>query len=46
MRKKRESTSQCVVCINNEGFPAVLELCKINRVVSDSGPRNHLNVRF
>jgi len=35
MKKKNESTSQFVVCINNEGYPASLELHKIYRVVSD-----------
>ena len=35
MKKKIESTSQFVVCINNEGYPASLELHKIYRVVPD-----------
>ena len=35
MKKKNESTSQFVVCINNEGYPASLELHKIYRVVPD-----------
>jgi hypothetical protein len=35
MKKKNESTSQFVVCINNEGYPASLELHKIYRVVLD-----------
>ena len=35
MKKKNESTSQFVVCINNEGYPASLELHKIYRVIPD-----------
>jgi hypothetical protein len=35
MTKKNESTPEFVVCINNEGYPASLELHKIYRVVSD-----------
>ena len=35
MKKKSESTSHFVVCINNEGYPASLELHKIYRVVPD-----------
>ena len=37
MKKKSESTSHFVVCINNEGYPASLELHKIYRVVPDKG---------
>ena len=33
--KKNESSSEFVVCINNEGYPASLELHKIYRVVPD-----------
>ena len=35
MTKKIESTPEFVVCINNEGYPASLELHKIYRVVPD-----------
>ena len=35
MTKKNESSPEFVVCINNEGYPASLELHKIYRVVSD-----------
>ncbi len=35
MKRKNESTSQFVVCINNEGYPASLELHKIYRIVDD-----------
>jgi hypothetical protein len=35
MKKKNESTLEFVVCINNEGYPASLELHKIYRVVPD-----------
>ncbi len=35
MTKKNESAPEFVVCINNEGYPASLELHKIYRVVSD-----------
>ena len=35
MTKKNESSPDFVVCINNEGYPASLELHKIYRVVSD-----------
>jgi hypothetical protein len=33
--KKNESSSEFVVCIKNEGYPASLELHKIYRVVPD-----------
>ena len=35
MKKKNESIPEFVVCINNEGYPASLELHKIYRVVPD-----------
>jgi hypothetical protein len=35
MKKRNESTTKFVVCINNEGYPASLELHKIYRVVPD-----------
>ena len=35
MTKKDESTPEFVACINNEGYPASLELHKIYRVVPD-----------
>ena len=35
MTNKNESTPEFVVCINNEGYPASLELHKIYRVVPD-----------
>ncbi len=35
MAKKNKSTPEFVVCINNEGYPASLELHKIYRVVPD-----------
>ena len=35
MTKKNESSPEFVVCINNEGYPASLELHKIYRMVSD-----------
>ena len=35
MTKKNESTPEFVVCINNEGYPASLELHKIYCVVPD-----------
>lgn len=35
MRKSKESSPQFVVCINNEDYPASLELHKIYRVVPD-----------
>ncbi len=35
MKKKNESFPELVVCINNEGYPASLELHKIYRVVPD-----------
>ena len=35
MKKRDESTSKFVVCINNEGYPASLELHKIYRLVPD-----------
>jgi hypothetical protein len=35
MKKKNESTPEFVVCINNEGYPASLELHKIYRVLPD-----------
>ncbi len=35
MKKKNETIPELVVCINNEGYPASLELHKIYRVVPD-----------
>jgi hypothetical protein len=35
MKKKNESIPEFVVCINNEGYPASLELHKIYRLVPD-----------
>ena len=35
MTKKNESTQEFVVCINNKGYPASLELHKIYRVIPD-----------
>ena len=35
MKKKNETIPEFVVCINNEGYPASLELHKIYRVVPD-----------
>jgi hypothetical protein len=35
MKKKNESIQEFVVCINNEGYPASLELHKIYRLVPD-----------
>ena len=35
MKKKNESIPEFAVCINNEGYPASLELHKIYRVVPD-----------
>ncbi len=35
MTKKNELTPKFVVCINNEGYPASLELHKIYRVLPD-----------
>ena len=35
MRKQTEMRPDFVVCINNEGYPASLELHKIYRVVPD-----------
>ena len=35
MKKKNETIPEFVVCINNEGYPASLELHKIYQVVPD-----------
>ena len=35
MKEKNESIPEFAVCINNEGYPASLELHKIYRVVPD-----------
>ena len=35
MKKKNETIPEFVVCINNEGYPASLELHKIYRVLPD-----------
>jgi hypothetical protein len=35
MKKSNEPSPRFVVCINNEGYPASLELHKIYRVVPD-----------
>ncbi|MBI5194245.1 MAG: hypothetical protein HZA08_12515 [Nitrospirae bacterium] len=35
MRKTKKSSAEFAVCINNEGYPASLELHKIYRVIPD-----------
>ena len=35
MEKSKESSHEFVVCINNEGYPASLELHKIYRAIPD-----------
>jgi len=37
MEKAQEISSEFVVCINNDNYPASLELHKIYRVVPDEG---------
>jgi len=45
MTKKNESTPEFVVCINNEGYPASLELHKIYRVVPDKDAADDEDLR-
>ncbi len=35
MRKTKKSSAEFAVCINNEGYPASLELHKIYRIIPD-----------
>jgi hypothetical protein len=45
MRKQTESRSEFVVCINNEDYPASLELHKIYRVISDDDAASEGDIR-
>jgi len=44
--KKSHSTQEFVVCINNAGYPASLELHKIYRVVPDEDARADGDIRI
>ena len=44
-RKKGRSASRFVVCINNLGYPASLELHKIYRVLPDEGAAREGDIR-
>lgn len=35
MAKRLHKKAEYVICINNEGYPASLELCKVYRVIPD-----------
>ena len=43
--RKREHTTRFVVCVNNAGYPASLELHKIYRAVLDPGAARDGDVR-
>ena len=43
--KEQDSNSQYVVCINNDSYPASLELRKIYRVVADARAAEHGQIR-
>ncbi len=45
MAKRPSSKPQFVVCVNNEGYPASLELHKIYRVMPDEGAAADGDVR-
>ena len=45
MKKKNETIPEFVVCINNEGYPASLELHKIYRVVPDKNAADDDDLR-
>ncbi len=46
MEKSRESSKEFVVCINNEDYPASLELHKIYRVVPDEDAASDGDIRI
>jgi hypothetical protein len=46
MKKSKESSPQFVVCINNEDYPASLELHKIYRVVPDEDAATDGDIRI
>jgi hypothetical protein len=45
MAKKKEK-DQFAICVNNDGYPTSLELCKVYRVISDevAGTRGFVRV--
>lgn len=46
MEKLKESSQNFVVCINNEDYPASLELHKIYRVVPDEDAASDSDIRI
>lgn len=45
MKKKRKSSAEFAVCINNEGYPVSLELHKIYRVIPDEDASDDGDIR-
>jgi hypothetical protein len=45
MMKEQEHNNQYVVCINNDRYPASLELRKIYQVVADARAAEHGQIR-
>jgi len=41
MRKRRNAAQQFAVCINNDGYPASLEVGKLYQVVPDAAAAEH-----
>jgi hypothetical protein len=41
MRKTRDQTLQFALCLNNEGYPASLEVGKLYRVIPDDEAATH-----
>lgn len=45
MNTKKDTSSQFGLCLNNEGYPASLEVGKVYRVVRDDKVTNHGYIR-
>jgi len=46
MQKSKQNLSEFVVCINNSGYPASLELHKIYRVLVDKDAVDETDIRI
>ncbi len=46
METKRKSKTQFAVCINNEGYPASLEVGKLYRIIHDKTSEAHGYLRI
>ena len=46
MKRKRNQTVQFAVCLNNEGYPASLQVGKLYRVIADAEASGHGYIRI